>query len=223
MRPKLTETEVAKFVIGYLAGLHWEVFQEVTGQQGRADIVARQSSIIWIVEVKTRFGLPVIEQAKRWIPHAHRVSVATPTWPGEFGSEVCRLFGVGIIGTAPQYSDGSGTKELLAPRLNRKPWNMPNLCEEHKTYAEAGTNGGGYFTPFRRTIRIIEEEVRLHPGIRLKDLVEKVDHHYASNSSARQHLAGWIAGGKIPGYGIRQDGRHNCVVKIEPEAEVALT
>lgn len=223
MRPRPLETEIAKHVIGYLAGLHWEVFQEVTGAQGRADIVARQGSIVWIVEVKTRFGLPVIEQAKRWVPHAHRVSVATPTWPGEFGSEVCRLFGIGILGESQTYADGSGTKELLAPRLNRKPWRMPKLCEEHKTYAEAGTNGGGYFTPFRRTVRIVEEEVRKHPGIRMKDLIDRVDHHYSSNSSARQHLARWILDGKIPGYGIRQDGRHNTVVKIEEKAEVAAT
>jgi hypothetical protein len=212
-RSRVLETDVAKQVIAYLSDLRWEVFQEVTGQQGRADIVARQGSIIWIIETKTTFGLPVIEQARRWIPHAHRVSVGTPRYPGQFAQEVCRNFGIGIICSG---RDARDVSEPLNPRLNRKPWKMPKLCEEHKTYAEAGTNGGGYFTPFRRTIRIIEDLMREHPqGIKMKDLVDQVDHHYASNSSARQHLSKWLIGGHIPGYGIRQEGRNNIVVRLE--------
>ena len=212
---RCSEIDVAKNVIAYLTDLRWEVFQEVTGQQGRADIVARQGSIVWIIETKTTFGLPVIEQARRWIPHAHRVSVGTPSYPGNFGQEVCRLFGVGILSAGRALSDGSGTTEVLAPKLNRKPWKIPRLCDEHKTYAEAGTNGGGYFTPFRRTMRIVEEEVRRHPGITIKALVDRVDHHYSRNSTARQCLAKWLIGGHIPGYGIRQGGRNNIVVRIE--------
>lgn len=191
------------------------MFQEVTGAGGRADIVARQGSIVWVIETKTTFGLPVIEQAKRWSLHAHLVSVGTPSYPGEFGQEVCRLFGVGIISSGRTYSDGSGTKEVLRPRLNRKPWKLPRLCEEHKTYAEAGTNGGGYFTPFRRTMRIVEEEVRRTPGITIKELVKRVDHHYCSDSTARQCLAKWLMSGEIPGYGVQYEKGKNIVVKLE--------
>ena len=219
MREPVKEIEVARAVIVYLADLKWEVFQEVTGAGGRADIVARQGSIVWIIEVKTKFGLPVIGQAKGWVPHAHLVSVATPSYPGELGKDVCRLFGVGILSASGIHSDGSGTTEVLRPRLNRKPWKIPMLCEEHKTYAEAGTNGGGYFTPFRRTIRLVEEQVRLHPGITVKTLVDIVDHHYASDSTARQCLAKWIMGGEIPGYTVQYEGRKNVVVKIEKPEE----
>lgn len=214
-RSLISETDVAKQIIAYLEDLRWEVFQEVTGVGGRADIVARQGSIVWIIEVKTAFGLPVIEQARRWIPHAHRVSIGTPSYPGEFGQEVCRHFGVGIISSGRSYSDGSGTTELLSPRLNRRPWKIPMLCDEHKTYAEAGTNGGGYFTPFRRTMRIVEEEVRLHPGITIKALVDRVDHHYSSNSTARQCLAKWLTAGEIPGYGVQYEKGKNIVVRLE--------
>jgi hypothetical protein len=195
---------VAKGIIGYLADLQWEVFQEVTGSVGRADIVARQDSLIWIIETKTAFGLPVIEQGKRWIPHAHLVSVATPSHVGEFGKEVCRLFGVGILSSGRTYSDGSGTTEILRPRLNRKPLRLPKLCEEHKTYAPAGTNGGGYFTPFNRTCRdVLNVVTRAGEGMPLKKVIDMVDHHYSSNSTARSCMRKWIECDKVPGVEIR--------------------
>ena len=210
------ETDVARSIIGYLTDLRWEVFQEVTGAGGRADIVARQGSILWIIETKTILGLPVIEQANRWIPHAHKVSVGTPRLPGSFVEEVCRRFGIGIL------TAGKDVREPLSPKLNRKPWKVPKLCEEHKTYAEAGTNGGGYYTPFRRTINTVAAEVRVRPGISMKDLVDRIDHHYHRNSTARQCLAQWIIKGIIPGVEIREVSGKNYVFLSDKEGSNVL-
>lgn len=208
MKVRPSEIDVAKGIIGYLTGLQWEVFQEVSISSGgpRADIVARQNSIVWIIETKTTFGLPVIEQARRWEIYSHLVSVATPSHVGEFGKEVCRLFGVGILSAGRTYSDGSGTTEVLRPRLNRRPLRLPKLCEEHKTYAPAGTNGGGYFTPYNRTCRDVLSAVTREPGITMKKLVDIVDHHYASDTTARNCLRNWIKWDKVPGVEIRYEG-----------------
>ena len=193
-----SEVEVARWVIRFLEDLEWDVYQEVSGHPGRADIVARRGTVLWVIEVKTSFTLGVLEQAHRWLPHAHMVSVATPRCPGEFGKELCRTLGLGIIGASGQHADGSGTKEQIRPRLNRKPWKLPKLCVEQKTYAPAGSNGG-YFSPFRRTCRIVQDHVRGDVTIPMKDLVNQVDHHYCSDASARQSLKTWIEAGKIPG------------------------
>ena len=207
-RVRPSETDVAASIIAYLDNLHWEVFQEVTGAAGRADIVARQGSLIWIIEAKTTFGLPVIAQARRWRQHAHLVSVGTPRYLGDFdfGREVCQMVGVGILCAShrPQHADGSMSSELLRPRLNRHPHRLPKLCEEHKTYAPAGTNGGGYFTPFNRTCKDIRDVVtRAGEGMPLKRVIDLVDHHYNSNSTARNCMRKWIECGKVPGVEIR--------------------
>lgn len=210
MKTRPSETDVAASIIAYLENLHWDVFQEVTGAAGRADIIARQGSLVWIIEAKTTFGLPVIAQARRWIPHCHMVSVATPRYLGDFdfGREVCKTFGVGILCASrqPQYGDGSMSSELLRPRLNRHPHKLPKLCDEHKTYAPAGTNGGGYFTPFNRTCRDVLRVVSANSsnnGMPLKKVIDAVDHHYSSDSTARSCMRRWIECGKVPGVEIR--------------------
>ena len=43
----------------------------------------------------------------------------------------------------------------------------------------------------------IARTVHTNPGINLKSLIEKVDHHYASASSARASLRYWAEAGKI--------------------------
>lgn len=203
MKRKIAEIDLAKWIIAYLTDLHWEVFQEVVGCSGRADIVARQGSLVWIIETKTTLGLPVIEQAKGWINHANLVSVGTPHIPGQFTEEICRMFGIGII-TA---YNNEQIREILRPKLNRKPCGIPKTYEEQKTYAEAGTNGGGYFTPFKRTCNMINSVLAMNPGgIPLKELISRIDHHYKSNSTARNCLRTWISEGKVPGVTLIIEG-----------------
>ncbi len=211
MKRKILEVDLAKWIIAYLTDLHWEVFQEVVGYSGRADIVARQSSLVWVIETKTSLGLSVISQANGWRAHAHLVSVGTPHLPGVFTEEVCKRFGIGIIAA---YREDQ-IREVLRPVLNRKPCNIPKLCEEQKTYAEAGTNGGGYFTPFRRTCNNINNLLNSHPeGMPLKDLVAKIDHHYHTNSSARICLRTWISEGKVPGVELLIEKGKCIVLKV---------
>jgi hypothetical protein len=210
MKYQPSEVEVARWVIRFLESLEWDVYQEVSGHPGRADIVARRGTVVWVVEVKTSFTLSVLEQAHRWLPHAHMVSVATPRWPGAFGKDLCRMLGLGIISASQQYGDGSGTKEQLRPKLNRKPWKIPKLCEEQKTYAAAGSNSG-YFSPFQRTCRLVMDHLRGENPVTMKKLVDLVDHHYCSDASARQSLKTWIDAGKIKGVETYIHDRKLCV------------
>ena len=201
------ETELASWTVVWLEDLGWDIYQEVCGGGGRADIVAKRGSIHWAIECKVGFGLAVIEQALRWKPHVHLASVACWSHTKEFGIDICRHYGIGII--SPGQLE---TTERLRPKLNRHPFKIPKLCEEQKSYAPAGTNGGGWYSPFQRTCRIVAEEVRKNPGITMKDLVNRVDHHYSSAASARQSLKSWIEAKKIPGVEIfYNDANKLCV------------
>ena len=51
----------------------------------------------------------------------------------------------------------------------------------------------------------IARTVHANPGINLKSLIEKVDHHYASASSARASLRYWAEAGKIKGIRMGKD------------------
>lgn len=196
---RIKETDLAQVVIAWLQDLRWDVYQEVTGAPGRADIVARQGPLLWVIETKSTFGLHVLGQANSWRPHAHRVSVAVPysrMVAAPFAGEVLRNFGIGLLIVSMQEKR---VQERIRPALNRKPWKIPACCPEHQTYAPAGTNGGGYYTPYTRTCRLVVGEVKQSPGITMKELVDRVDHHYASPASARQSFKFWIERGEIPG------------------------
>ena len=67
---------------------------------------------------------------------------------------------------------------------------MAHLHEEHKTYLEAGSNGGGYYTPYLATMDKVKSYILDHPGCTLKDIMAYLDshHHYASNATAKSTI-----------------------------------
>ena len=56
-----------------------------------------------------------------------------------------------------------------------------------------------------------------NPGINLKSLIEKVDHHYASASSVRASLRYWAEVGKIEGIRMGKDLK---LIRFYPLKEV---
>jgi hypothetical protein len=62
----------------------------------------------------------------------------------------------------------------------------------------AGSNQGGHWTPFKSTRDTMISMVKKAPGIPFKELLEKIDHHYASTASARSCLSKLIGTSVIP-------------------------
>ena len=216
------EELLAEKVVAYLQDLHWDVYQEVKprGFGEVADIVAVQSNRIWIIETKTSFSLAVIAQAYNWRNFAHCVSIAVPSArrysKRDFGSDILRHYGLGLLRVYDQY-EGSVVEDVRA-RLHRNSLSkkiLGSLCEEQKTYAKAGNNRGSYYSPFKRTCHEVARTVHANPGISLKSLIEKVDHHYASASSARTSLRYWAEAGKIRGIRMEKEGKF---IKFYPES-----
>lgn len=207
----MRETDLAKHIVDWLTADGWEVYQEV--QPGLlahvADIVAVRRGMLWVIECKLTLSLEVIGQAEHWRQMANWSSVAVPRAKRSGGRDaarrVCRLLGVGMLSV-----DRSGSVTIdTPPTMNRAPIELLRraLDEGHKTAAPAGTNGGGRYTPFRRTCEHLARYVAKHPGCSLKDAVDATRHHYASDSTARSCLAKWIELGRVAGVRMEREGR----------------
>jgi len=223
------ETEVARPVVAHLESQRWDVYQEVEGHGGRADIVAVLGSLVWVVEVKRTLSLSLLAQATAWRPWAHYVSIAVPQGTRandghRFGERLAEERGIGVIVVAAPVT--LGRKEIrpavvvphVMGKLNRRASCVQELRNvlrpEHKTFAEAGGDTGRYWSPFRQTCKLVGEAVK--SGARpLRDVISEIDHHYASDAGARACLTKWIDAGKIPGVTLRRDGRR-LLVEVVP-------
>lgn len=204
---KLSEEQLAQTVIAWLEDMRWDVYQEVQTRStpGRADIVAIQNCIVWVIESKISLGLSVLEQADKWYPYAHYRSVATPHGASHFIYEICQWRGIGVIVRQGE----SFCHEQIEPSLNRKAyvkWTEA-LSSEHKTYAKAGTATGRFWSPFKLTCQKIVQYVSGHEGCDLKELMAGIQHHYTSSATARQMIPHWILAGKVPGVEASKDGK----------------
>jgi len=93
---QITESELAALLVDVLKDWGWEVYQEVSGGCGVCDLVAKRGQIIWAIEAKLAFGLPVLEQAHRWRFSAHYVSILLPLpYLSSFGNKICADYGIG--------------------------------------------------------------------------------------------------------------------------------
>jgi len=216
MKKKLTEIELAEKVIKWLECQHWDVYQEVqpSGEGPVADLVAIQNNYIWIIEVKQSLSLALLEQASHWLGYAHFVSVAHEKrrkWSK--GQNVAAAFmrwkGIGELSIG--HRNINMVDELIDAKLHRKVlayYIRNRLVEEQKTFAKAGNPNGMRWTPYQQTCRNILTLVDEQPGIYLKELIDNLQHHYASNQCARSSLSHWARAGKIKGIRTETDGRY---------------
>lgn len=199
--PKIVESDLAKVIIRYLESHQWEIYQEVEGCGGRADIVAKRDNIQWAIECKTSFGFPVIEQAFNWRGRSHYTSVAVPNRVSSFGQMICKQNGIGIL-TVDIYRMNvdryDSVIEKVKPTLFRKAKGF-KLYEEQKTWSEAGSQAGGHFTPFKRTVQTLINTVHRQPnGCEFSKLIKELDHHYSSSTTAKSCLKKFIGTDVIP-------------------------
>jgi hypothetical protein len=203
---KRAETDVARPIVNWLGDLQWDVYQEVQCSGPRADIVALQGPLIWVVEVKTTLTFDVMEQAYNWLDHAHYVSIAVP-WARTHRSmaqRVCRTFGIGMLEVEHLGGNGIHTRvpaKLGRSRVNRR-WAelLRSSCRaECKTWGEAGNARSEFYSPFKGTCRAIVEYLTKHGPSSVKEVVKGIEHHYATDNSARGCIPRWVAYKKVPG------------------------
>lgn len=209
-----SETELARIVVGWLSEQGYEVYQEVqtVPNSSVADIVATSGRKVVIVECKLSFGLKVIEQAFEWSHRAHLVYVAVPKANSRFAATICRHYGIGVLEVTPLVErilwngkaerQGGEVTETIHPLFGKAKWAerwAEILTDKHKTYAEAGTNTGRRWTPFRATCEEVRKYVETHPGCSLKDCISNIKTHYSTPATARQCISKWVFEGKVEG------------------------
>ncbi|MDY7037906.1 MAG: hypothetical protein SV375_17310 [Thermodesulfobacteriota bacterium] len=215
------EEDVAKHVVEWLDTQGWEVYQEVQiATYGVvADIIAVQKPLLWIIECKTSLSIAVMEQAYRWKGYANFVSVAVPKSNNRrgraFAETILKNFGIGLLNVR-----GNDVHENISPLLNRKPSKkriLAILHDEQKTYAAAGNANNKRWTPYQQTCINILQEVNKQPGITMKELMERIKHHYQTNATARSCLYRWAGMGIIKGVCVKRDGRLIRFYPISPD------
>ena len=83
------------------------------------------------------------------------------------------------------------------------------LRDEHKNgqWAQAGSANGGHYSPFKELVRKLQAAAIERPGIKLKDFVGNVDHHFSSDQAAERTLRKALNSGSIKGFELRQPSR----------------
>jgi hypothetical protein len=184
----MKEVELAEKIIEWLQEQNWTIYQEVEFRRlgGRADIVAERHGILWIVETKMAMSLDVLNQATTWPTHYRSVGVPSAKRSSHRDYRVAKdYYGVGVLEVG---KGGMVTEVVKAPLFLKNDkvakGMISQLKEQHKTFAKAGSNGGGYYTPYRNTMVTIREIVRKNPGCTVDEVFEICGKmHYASKGS----------------------------------------
>lgn len=219
----MSESDLLRKVIPEFEARGWEVYQEIamgnTSACGVADLVLVCDGRVMILEGKTSLGLSVLAQADRWRSCANWVGIVVPdpardargyrrqSIGREFAYKIAEERGIGI------WSPGNQNWHAK-PSLNRRAdteW-LQELTPEMKNCAEAGTDRGGYWTPFKGTCDNVVRYIRKHPGCTLREVIEKISHHYASDSSARSCISSFLRTDRLrprmfPGVRLEYEGR----------------
>lgn len=231
-----SEAELCETLSHYLISDEWDVYQEVVMPHGgRADFVAIKGPVRWIIEAKMSASLGVVAQARKHLAYAHMVSIATPSVrrrniDGVFRDCLASYnprigwleanerwdTAVNKVHAYQQYRSGSDAtmdKWLCPVRVRVHPgWRSnPSLtwtvCKEQKDFAPAGTSGT-YWTPFKQTCHnLIEFLDSAEAPVLLRDVIKQIDHHYASEASARGTLSRLIQANVVSGVTAFKSGR----------------
>lgn len=195
----MKESELAEIFIDWFNdGKGYEVYPEVPVPGGVIDFVATDGTIQIGCEVKRSLGMVCLEQCYRRQPYFHYVYACVPhTRRMTFKTTMAKQLDIGVIIVGNPESEYRTIKENAKPKLNRKARGV-----ELKDYMKASTAGSqsDRVTAFGHTVNQIENALSRNNGrMHIDDVLEAVDYHYSSISSAKSSLRKWINTGVIEG------------------------
>lgn len=191
----MNETDIARPVVKWLQDQHWEVYQEVLLGNSIADIVATSGVYVWTLESKTSLTMALMEQANHWRAHFRSIVVPSPKSRRDGRGTAYKIahdyLKLGVI----EVTVHGIVKVIYPPPLMREHHKFSKLIAgklvpEQKTYCEAGSRGGGYYTPYKATMERVRLFITAHPGCTLKEIMDYLTngdklHHYKSDKTAK--------------------------------------
>ena len=217
-KEKYSEADVAKVLVDHYREMGYEVFNEVAiygGGSRRIDMYCKNEDHTIGIEVKLNMNLTVLEQGFNWRNNANMIYVAVPKNGKNlrFAKMLCEDIGLGILTVSMIRSyntECSGTvEEILKPAYNENI-TLPKLYEEQKE-SVASNAAGSFVTPFSLTRIRLVEYIRNNGSCYIKDVLEKMDHHYQNNTSAISSLSGLIKSGVISELVLYKEGNKNFI------------
>lgn len=197
----VSEVATAREVTNWLKIDGWDVYEEVAlGYTDSLDILAIRGPILWAIEVKQTFSVALVGQAKRWIPHAHCVSVAVPFHKRGSASEgavwICSTLGLGLL-----YATSNNVQQRVKPEFRRRV--DADFLRKHVNIKQqdgsvpAGSASIARWTPWRLTVSELIKVVNDNPGVTLKEALKRMRHHYRTDSVANSSLSKYLRNGLI--------------------------
>ena len=207
------ESDLTKIIEDYFTTLGYIAYKEVLSGSKRSDLFLVRDNISIVVETKLNIGLKVIEQAFRWrlqssysyicVPYKHKTKY-------DFPLQICSDYGIGVIF---YYEKRNEVVIKLEPSLNLDPI-LPKLYEEQRE--SVGGNGlSDYITPFKLTVRDFINYIKINPNIEIGIVIDNINHHYKSKSSARQSLLKMIKIGVIKNINVLGDKSKCFMIYVE--------
>ena len=190
---KIKETEVAKIIYNFWENQGYDVYPEAQMRygKGRADIAGVKKNKLMVTEVKTSLSLKLLEQADEWLKTkaVNFIYVAVPSRKiTNFIKDICKWKGFGLVTV---YRPSATAKIVikakdLSPSTAKLSAMINSLHPDMKNY-QPGTMSG-YSTPYNRTINKVEKYIIQNPGSFVTEVIDNIDHHYATRKSGCSSL-----------------------------------
>ena len=204
----MKESELAKHFIDYFKPAY-DIYQEVPAGGGIVDIVATDGHIVIGCEVKTSFGLTVMEQAYKRRQNFHYTYICVPyskvNW--NFRQSIIRRYGIGLLVYSEDYR--YKVREDVDAKINRHAF-TPDL-KKYMKESVAGSQSERV-TAFGNTVNKIRRYLKLHGDSHINDVLENIEYHYDTMSTAESSIKKWINRGII--VGITWD---KAILKLEED------
>lgn len=147
----MKETDLFAATKQWLEEKGWDVYAEVTGVGGRADVVGNQGKVMLNIELKLQLSFELLSQALDRKSYFHYVYVAIPkrkTPIPNIVRDILQREGIGLL----EISDGYASL-ILPARFNRPPCfhlvNWENTLRPEYKSQVGGDNGSHILTPYK--------------------------------------------------------------------------